>query len=975
MKRLLLILCFPFWTYGQNTIGLPDVINYSNKQYGAGLQNWDIKQDKNGIIYFANNEGLLSFDGNNWKLYPLPNKTIVRSVEIGVDGYIYVGGQDELGYFSPAANGLLQYHSLTNLLAAKDQNFGDVWDIVTINKNVFFRTTSKIFKLTSQAIAAFGAPNDWLFMGQSNGTLYAQDSKKGILYFDFEDFRPVSSTDNLPTNEPVTAILSLSKDSLMVTTLRNGIYLIAKGHIAQQPGKNNAYFGNARIYTATFVSNQSIALGTNYKGVIIIDKNGNILQSFSTDEGLQNNNILSIFLDKQQNLWLGLDNGIDLVAYNSAVKTIRPTLQKGSGYTALRFKNNLLLGTTNGLYSIPIQDSLTDLSYTRGTFVAIKNTQGQTWTLSDINDHLLMGHHDGAFEINGNVATPLSNNEGYWKFLPLSSTFPSQRMVGGNYKGLTFFNFVNGRFIQSQNLAGFTESSRFVAIDQQKNIWVSHPYHGVFKISQTDSTHYTFQKGRGLPSNLNNHIYKLKNEIVVATGDGIYTYNPQKDAFETSAYYKKILGNLSIRYLKEDPAGNIWFIHEKNLGVIDLSGKEPAVIYLPELNNKLLSGFEFVYPLNENNIFIGGEEGFLHINYEKYKQTNIQLSVQVRNVRAVSNTDSLIFGGYYAAVNDPQLQLQKNIPSIKHGLKTLHFDFSSPLLGYQSKLEYSYRLKDFDNNWSAWTKKTEKEYTNLPAGNFVFEVKVRNNLGTESPVASYSFVVLPPWYFSTLAKIFLVLLFIGLNYLFFKWLKNKFTRQQQKHDEEQRRLLYIHELELNKTASELVTLRNEKLEAEIHFKNSELASSAMHLVKKGELLTKVKSELNSAMKGVDQPKAAADLKKLVKSLSEDDSMDKEWDHFAKHFDKVHSDFVSSLKEKHPAITSNELKLCAYLRMNLSTKEIAQLMNISVRGVEISRYRLRKKLQLPTEVSLFDYLISLKQQSTETLNGKEERGLQ
>ena len=62
-------------------------------------------------------------------------------------------------------------------------------------------------------------------------------------------------------------------------------------------------------------------------------------------------------------------------------------------------------------------------------------------------------------------------------------------------------------------------------------------------------------------------------------------------------------------------------------------------------------------------------------------------------------------------------------------------------------------------------------------------------------------------------------------------------------------------------------------------------------------------------------------------------------------------------------------------MNLSTKEIAQLMNISVRGVEISRYRLGKKLQLPTEVSLFDYLISLKQQSTETSNGEEERGLQ
>ena len=132
----------------------------------------------------------------------------------------------------------------------------------------------------------------------------------------------------------------------------------------------------------------------------------------------------------------------------------------------------------------------------------------------------------------------------------------------------------------------------------------------------------------------------------------------------------------------------------------------------------------------------------------------------------------------------------------------------------------------------------------------------------------------------------------------------------------------------------------------------------MHLVKKGELLTKIKSELLQVMKGIENPKATADVKKMLKSLSEDDNMDKEWEHFSKHFDKVQSDFLVAVKEKHPGITGNELKLCAYLRMNLSTKEIAQLMNISVRGVEISRYRLRKKLLLASETSLFDYLISI-----------------
>ena len=112
------------------------------------------------------------------------------------------------------------------------------------------------------------------------------------------------------------------------------------------------------------------------------------------------------------------------------------------------------------------------------------------------------------------------------------------------------------------------------------------------------------------------------------------------------------------------------------------------------------------------------------------------------------------------------------------------------------------------------------------------------------------------------------------------------------------------------------------------------------------------------MKLFDNQQSNNEIKKLIKTLSEDDNIDKEWENFTKHFDKVHSDFVASLKEKHATISGNELKLCAYLRMNLSTKEIAQLMNISVRGVEISRYRLRKKLGIASETNLFDYLMGI-----------------
>ena len=960
MRKLLLLLLLPLFTYAQNTIGFPDVINYSKSTYGAGLQNWDIKQDRNGVIYIANNEGLLSFDGRYWKLYPLPNKTIVRSLEIGPDSRIYVGGQDELGYFLPDANGRLIYHSLIPVIPAKDRSFGDVWDIIAYNKDVFFRSSNKIFRLTNETVASFDAPLEWAFMGLCQGELYAQDYQAGLLHFKTNTWKPVDVKRQLPLNDPITAILPVNSDSALVTTLKNGIYYMTKAGISRLNSVNNHLFQDDRIYAAVTINSDWVGLATNSRGIYIIDHKGNIIQSFSRKEQLQNNNVLSIFLDSQGNLWLGLDNGIDFIAYNSAIKHISPLVGDGSGYSVMVHDRDLYLGTSNGLYQVPLQ-AVNDLSFSKGNFALVRGTQGQTWSLAEVNDQLLLGHHEGAFRIKGTEAIPISHKPGFWNFIPMSATFPSSQIVAGHYKGLQFFNYSNGNFVPSFDLPWFTESSRFVAIDQDDNIWVSHPYHGVFRISKKSDGSYleqTYTEKNGLPSLLNNHAYKIKNQVLIATEKGVYQYNAQKDAFEPSPYFQKILGSQSLRYLKEDASGNIWFIHEKNLGVVDLSGDQPHIIYLPELNNKMLSGFEYIYPVDEANVFMGGETGFYHINLAKYKKTVPDLRVQVRTVRISGRKDSLLFGGYFHNVNDSQVQDEKSIRGLSYSWKTIHFEFASSLFGYQANLEYSYRLDGFEDNWSEWTRRNEKEYTNLPAGNYRFEVKVRNNLGNESPVSGYAFSILPPWYLSTLAKFLYLLLLLAIIYAAYRWQQKKFQLQHQKFEEEQQKLLYIHELERNKTESELVALRNQKLESDINFKNSELASSAMHLVKKGELLTKVKGELTQVMKRLDNEQAISELKKMIKTLSDDDQVDKEWENFAKHFDTVHSDFVVKLKEKHPAVTGNEMKLSAYLRMNLSTKEIAQLMNISVRGVEISRYRLRKKLGIPTEVNLFEYLMGL-----------------
>ena len=162
---------------------------------------------------------------------------------------------------------------------------------------------------------------------------------------------------------------------------------------------------------------------------------------------------------------------------------------------------------------------------------------------------------------------------------------------------------------------------------------------------------------------------------------------------------------------------------------------------------KMVAGYEHIYPYNKRNVFVGAEKGFYHINYENYKQkNNNNIQVKITAVKAFGNSDSLLFGGYYGQVNEVLSQSKKTTPQIASNWNSLHFEFSSPLYEHHNSVLYSYYLKGYDEKWSEWTKKTEKDYTNLPAGNYNFQVKAKNNLGSESEITAYVVNVLPPWY-------------------------------------------------------------------------------------------------------------------------------------------------------------------------------------------------------------------------------------
>ncbi|WP_158795459.1 triple tyrosine motif-containing protein [Pedobacter sp. L105] len=963
MKRIIFMIIFCrvllSTALAQATIGLPTIKNYKSSDYNAATEIWDIHQDSNGILYYANNDGLLTFNGSYWKHYSMPNKTPIKSLAIDTDGKIYVGGQDELGYFLPDENGILKFHSIKQLLPPVARQFADIWDIIIIDHQIFFRTVEAIFQYKNNKIKVFDANGGWVLMNKAGNQVYAQDRDSGLMVFKNGQWvSPFTKKEGSPLR--VTGIMDYQKDTLLVTTLKNGLYLLHGNTLTKKTTLADHIFAYDLINCAKKIEDNRYAIGTALSGMLVIDKKGELIQRFSTAEGLQNAKVLSILSDRDQNLWLGLENGISFINYHTAIKHIHPVKEIQTVSSAIRiFNKRLYIGTSNGLYSVPIDLSKKDLSDNKGIFTEVANTRGEILNLTELNHQLLFGHHEGASLIKDNTAIPITTRQGVWSI----KSFPAEPdLIAGTYTGLELIKNVNGKLKDDGKIKGIYESLGNLVTDKPDILWASNPYRGIYRmqISSDRKSIVNYQiltKKEGLPSVLNNQIYRIRNQVVFTTAHGVFEYDTKIKKFVPSAFFKPIFEQRSVQYLTEDAEHNIWFVSDDCVGVIDFRKKEAhrpyAVIYFSELNAQTTKGSDFIYPYNNQNIFISANDGMYHLNYSQYSQSRTPFRVLLSTVKTIDNKDSLIYGGYNPAHTHKTIHLAKRWNSF-------HFEYSSTLYGQESNVEFSYKLEGFDKEWSGWSLKTEKDYTNLPYGTYTFSIRGRNNLGHASSPVSYTFVVDPAWYQTIWANLAYVFISIYALTQILAWQKRRFILHQQKYEEEQVRLNYLHSLELDRNEKEIITLQKESLEAELQFKNKELATVTMHLVERGGILLNIKQALLTLMKNTSIPDPEHEFRSVFRLLDEIEKKNDDWNQFAIYFDQVHNNFLTILKNKYPGLSSTDLKLCAYLRLNLSSKEIAQLMNISLKGVEISRYRIRKKMELTTEVNLYDFLIRITQ---------------
>jgi hypothetical protein len=938
----------------QSTIGLPAIRNYTSAESHAGVGTWDIAQDSLGRLYFANDGGLLTYDGAHWQHYALPNRAAIRSLAIDEAGRVYVGGADEIGFFSPAAGGVLTYHSLKEKLPVIAQQFADIWNIVLFHDAVFFRTNEAIIRWKDGVMRVFDAPENWQLMTVADTSLFAVDKERGLEIYRGEQWEVLAS---LPAPLHITGIVPYKKDSFLVTTLKNGLYVLAGNALVRRPVAADALLTNDLIDNVRVLGPDSFGIGTATGGVLILDGEGRLVQQFSSSEGLQNNHVLRMLTDRDGDLWLGLQNGVSFVHYNTSVKLIRPMRDNQLVSNSVRiFDGRLYIGTSNGLYSIGLDPAIRDISTMKGGFTEVANTKGQVWGLEEIGGRLLAGHQDGALEVSGTEAETVMSRQGVWDFVSAGG----EKIVAGTYTGLEFVRDKAGRLSEGEKVNGLYESLPVIAYDGNVTVWASHPYRGVFRnplfeIGEKEPafSHYSIKEG--LPSNLDNYVAVVRGKVVVGTEKGVYEYDAAADRFVRSVFFEPIFGDTSVEYLRPDKDGGIWFVSQQRVGVIDF-GKASAkgaysVVYFPELNGQTVKGAPGIYPYDKENIFVGSNEGVYHLNYSRYLEARDSVTVLMGMVKAIAEKDSMVFGGFGVSGSGPEVRLPNHWNSF-------HFEYASPLYAQSEPVAFSYRLEGFDREWSDWTEKEEKDYTNLPYGRYVFAVRARDGLGKVSAPVHFAFVVNPAWYQTGWAYGLYLLVALWFVWLVRQRQRRRAEQLRKRYEEEQERRNYLHSLELDRKEKGLIALQNAKLEGELQFRNKELATAAMHLVERGGILSSIREELMAVIKRLSTPNLSFEFRSVFKMIGETEKSDEDWNRFALYFDEVHNNYLTTLKTKFPQLSPTDLKLCAYLRLNLSSKEIAQLLNISLKGVEVSRYRLRKKLGLATEVNLHDFLIEV-----------------
>ncbi|MFT4033422.1 MAG: hypothetical protein QM669_13450 [Siphonobacter sp.] len=897
-------------------VGLSEVTHFTPQEYKAQRQNWSISQSpQTRFMYVGNSKGLLEYDGQQWQQYSLPHRQIIRAIAV-VGERIYTGALQEFGYWKANKAGKLRYHSLSAL--NKDPRFKqeEIWNILPIRDAVYFHSFAFLYRYQNNTITTIPTPGNVFFAYEVNDRLFVHILEKGIYEWVGERFVLLKGSEFLG-RQHVHCILPYVNNQLLVG-VEQGLYRYDGITFHSLKNEASQFLSSYHLNKAIRIDEHTYAFGSILNGLIITDEHGSIRMHLNQKKGLQNNTILSMKRDVDGNAWIGTDSGIDAVLLSSPVRhyqDIDGVL--GTVYDATLYQGKLYIGTNHGLFRTDV---------TAPSFQLVPGTQGQVWDLKVVDNVLFCGHNDGTFLIEGEKVKKISNRTGGLVLLPLARH--PDVLIQGTYTYLCIYRKTPAGWVFSKELKGDFPLTNQLGEASDGTVWLKRKYGGVSAIKLSAAV---------------DSIIAVKNFEEFQDGI-IVPVEGQLMLFQGKQYHS--LQGLAVgsrQTFATQPVQNIFPIQYAAYLVLE---KNNALAYwqpghpLRELNLKHMQwveGYENVIRLNEQSMLICGDDGFSILPISYIQQSLPFTKPIIREIRTNQFNRTL-----YPNQNWPEL-------SFKYWQNNLTIRLSSTQ--YEANFSCQYLLEGVMNDWSASKEDNYLKLGPLEPGKYV--LRIRSSSSKEE--IRWAFEIRPPWYWNVWSQALYVLLAFAAGMLLYYGYRYRIhTHQSQIRQKMQEQL----EEEQRLNAQVVTELRNEQLRKDIDRKSAELANSAMNLLHKNELLETIKTELDKLRKELGSEGGSLQYRSIVQLIDRNLADEHSWDVFEANFNDVHDYFFKKLLKAVPDLTPGDLKLAAYLRMNLSSKEIAQLLNITVRSVELKRYRLRTKLALQTEQNLSEFLMKI-----------------
>lgn len=886
---------------------VPVVRSFSPPDYNAALQNWSVTQGANGEIYIGNGAGVLRYDGRWWQLFPLPGNGVARSMYY-TRGRLYVGTYENFGYMEPDRFGNLHFVSLWDRLKGYKARNDEIWKIMeTPDGRVIFQSFCSWFEFNGREVKAHYSPSFLpLYFFPVHGKTYVQRIDGGFGLLQGTTYTELLTPDRLGNTNVVQA-LPLKGGSLLLVTEFGGLFRFNGNTVEHQSVEQEERLVKAQANRAVLIPRDStIVVGTIRDGVFGYNRQGRLLWHYNMQNHLGNNTVLGLFTDRESNVWVALDAGVAVIG-------------TGSAYT-LMSESDAPLGTVYDVYEVPqgmyiCTNQATWFQSAAGRR-SIIGTEGQNWHITRFGNRLIVGNNHGTKVINGTTATLLpgsgaSSSTAIRRYMVNDS---HDYLVESGYADLRIYRNVNGEWQFQNTVEGFMAPVSQFEIAANGVIWAAHMSRGLYRIELSEDMRrvakLTFYPSVGKSKEDHFfHVVKINGDIVVAEGNRLYTVDNGRFTPYT-ALNGRLQGQLvSVTSVS---ANSFWVATDKGYHFFTaVRGRFVSRVYVPAAFFGLYCGDK------TNTVRVFGNHAYFCMYGGVGRLDMRRLTTDTSPTFPLKLTLQTAY--YHSADKQKHFLPVDGSEADAYGDVVLRYAW--PLFAAQP-VRYRFHIKGGGFNQTLEDDAPELVLNTPGYGTCHIVAEVLDRDGKVLSTLATDIHFPRPFYLSFPMLMVYALLLLLTVWIVVKWRTRKVLEQQKKVAAEEQMRQSVQLAEQKRIIAEQERLL---LEERLQAQGKEILSLSM---------SKALAE-----------KGTAD--------------DKYWELYQENFDLIHEHFFRRLRETYPSLTPTDLKFCALLRLNLSSKDIARFTGLTVRGVEGARYRLRKKLQLPETVNLAEFFIDFR----------------